>query len=359
VTQAVAGQTTLPRHRDADPVEQQRAPAEAQPTDPYFDRKFVATDDAAFVLSAVESARQSALDASTAETALRNSALRDAAKMISRHNEETRARLESIAKRKGWRLPDHNPDRATSLPKAGQTRAAANFIVNQISFHENTVRAVRGAARRQSAMRTSSANCGASLPGFRKISISCCSSSSEYPVGRDPIAVVREWHACRYFPAPHCATSDGAVAGDAGGLLPMHRTATAQVHARFLHGAASGWLARRWYYTPRTRRAYSVRQISPGDRRLLAEFALGFGRTPADRELAGLRDLSDLLLGQLINAGSESCVGFAALESNAAGDRVIGATAFAPVDADRAVFGIAVGPLHIAKNRSATSCCRH
>jgi RimJ/RimL family protein N-acetyltransferase len=85
-----------------------------------------------------------------------------------------------------------------------------------------------------------------------------------------------------------------------------------------------------------------VRQISPGDRRLLAEFALGFGRTTADRDLAGLRDLSDLLLGQLINAGSESSVGFAALESNAAGDRVIGATAFAPVDAERAVFGIAV-----------------
>jgi hypothetical protein len=166
VTQAVAGQTTLPRHRDADPVEQRSTP-ESQPTDPYFDRKFVATDDAAFVLSAVESTRQSAVDASTAETALRKAALRNAAKVIGRHNEETRARLESIAKRKGWRLPDHNPDRATTLPKTGETRAAANFIVNQISFHENTVAqfeaqlAGNGDAELKRELR-------ASLPGFRK-----------------------------------------------------------------------------------------------------------------------------------------------------------------------------------------------
>src|SRR5215207_7484692 len=103
LSQASAAQTTLPRHRDADPVEQRPTP-ETQPADPYFDRKFVATDDAAFVLSAVESAR-----------------------------------LESIAKRKGGRLPDGNPDRTPTAPNSGEYRAAANFIVNQISYHENTV----------------------------------------------------------------------------------------------------------------------------------------------------------------------------------------------------------------------------
>jgi hypothetical protein len=122
----------------------------------------------------------------------------------------------------------------------------------------------------------------------------------------------------------------------------MHRTATAPIHARFPHGAASGWLARRWYYTPRSHRAYSVRQISPGDRRLLAEFALGLSQPPVDRDLTGLRDLSDLLLGHVIAAGTESCVGYAALESTAAGDRVIGATAYAPKYPDSAAFGIAV-----------------
>ena len=66
----------------------------------------------------------------------------------------------------------------------------------------------------------------------------------------------------------------------------MHRTDLAPFHARFPQGAAHTWLARRWYYTPRSHRAYSVRQISPGDRRLLAEFALTLGTsTRTDREL--------------------------------------------------------------------------
>jgi hypothetical protein len=165
-TQAAAGETTLPRHRDASPVEQRSTP-EAQATDPYFDRKFVATDDAAFVLSAVESTRQGVLDARTAETVLRKAALRDAAATISRHNEETRARLEAIARRKGWRLPENNPGRATALPSAGEARAAANFIVNQISYHENTVAqfqaqlAGNGDADLKQALR-------AALPGYRK-----------------------------------------------------------------------------------------------------------------------------------------------------------------------------------------------
>src|SRR5687768_9484245 len=88
VSQTSTGQTTLPRHRDADPVEQ-RPTEQSQPADPYFDRKFVATDDAAFVLSAVESARQGVIDARSAEDVLRKPALRDAAMTIRRHNEVT------------------------------------------------------------------------------------------------------------------------------------------------------------------------------------------------------------------------------------------------------------------------------
>ena len=68
----------------------------------------------------------------------------------------------------------------------------------------------------------------------------------------------------------------------------MHRTATAPIHARFPHGVSISWLARRWYYTPRTHRAYSVRQISPGDRRLLAEFALALDA--GDCPIASSRD---------------------------------------------------------------------
>jgi hypothetical protein len=122
----------------------------------------------------------------------------------------------------------------------------------------------------------------------------------------------------------------------------MHRPATASIHARFPHVAASGWLARRWYYTPRTHRAYSVRQLSPGDRRLLAEFALALTQSKPDREVTDLQVLSDLLLGRVSAVGTESCVGFAALETTAAGDRVIGATAYSPSSAGGAVFGIAV-----------------
>jgi len=84
----------------------------------------------------------------------------------------------------------------------------------------------------------------------------------------------------------------------------MHRTDIAPIHARFPHGASIGSLARRWYYTPRSHRAYSVRQISPGDRRLLAEFALALTQSTPDRELAGVRQLTDVLFGRVIVPGS-------------------------------------------------------
>jgi hypothetical protein len=100
----------------------------------------VATDEPAFVLSVIESARQGELEAKNAAETLSNPDLRDAAVRIGRQNGATRTRLEILAKSKGWRSPQKNPDRASTLP-AGQQAARndANFIVQQISFHENTV----------------------------------------------------------------------------------------------------------------------------------------------------------------------------------------------------------------------------
>jgi GNAT superfamily N-acetyltransferase len=123
------------------------------------------------------------------------------------------------------------------------------------------------------------------------------------------------------------------------------RTATASP-TRLVHTAASGWLARRWYYTPKSHRAYSVRQISPGDRRLLAEFVLQLDQTAAERERIALNDLSDMLFDRVLAAGTDMAVGFAALESTGAGDRIIGVSAYAPTTLDDATFTLAVAATH-------------
>ena len=141
---------------------------------------------------------------------------------------------------------------------------------------------------------------------------------------------------------PHRAASDGVKDHDTRRLRPM-TTATAP-QARFVQNVSSGWLARRWYYTPRSHRAYSVRQISPGDRRLLAEFAASLLR--AERDLAAVRDVSDMLFDRVLAGGNDMAVGFAALESTGGGDRVIGAAAYAPLDPESADFGIAVAVTH-------------
>jgi RimJ/RimL family protein N-acetyltransferase len=121
-------------------------------------------------------------------------------------------------------------------------------------------------------------------------------------------------------------------------LTVMQRAAVASQSARFVQGSAGAWLARRWYYTPRTHRAYSVRQISPGDRRLLAEFALAV--TPhAEEDLVAL---TGLLFDRVIGEPGDGAVGFVALENTAAGDRVIGVCAYAPTRLDSCAFSIAV-----------------
>src|SRR5689334_18168169 len=107
---ADAGRTTLPRH--ADPPAAEAPPAEVRkPTDPLYDKPIVATDDQAFVLTAVENVRQGLLDARAAEAGLPTPELRAAAAGIGRQQKATLDKLEALAKVKGWRLPEGNPVR--------------------------------------------------------------------------------------------------------------------------------------------------------------------------------------------------------------------------------------------------------
>jgi N-acetylglutamate synthase-like GNAT family acetyltransferase len=122
----------------------------------------------------------------------------------------------------------------------------------------------------------------------------------------------------------------------------MHRIASDSNLTPFPRGMNGPWLARRWYYTPRTRRQYSIRQVSPGDRRLLAEFAVSLTQNVGEREHADLGELSNVLFERVLGADSESAVAFVALESVAAGDRVIGVCACTPSAPDAAELTIAV-----------------
>ncbi|HUQ11101.1 MAG TPA: GNAT family N-acetyltransferase [Steroidobacteraceae bacterium] len=116
----------------------------------------------------------------------------------------------------------------------------------------------------------------------------------------------------------------------------------AQQPAPLSVSTAGGWLARRWYYTPKSHRAYSVRQVAPGDRRLLAEFAMSLGQATIDRDLDSVRELSDMVFDRVLAGGSDMAVGFAALEGTGIGDRIIGVAAYAPVGPEAAAFTIAV-----------------
>jgi RimJ/RimL family protein N-acetyltransferase len=111
--------------------------------------------------------------------------------------------------------------------------------------------------------------------------------------------------------------------------------------ARFPEGTPATWIARRWYYMPKSRRDYSVRAISPGDRRLLAEFALDLSRLACEKEMSAVRDMTSLLFDRVMEPGPHGAVGFAALESATPGDRVIGAAVYAPCN-DGAEFCVAV-----------------
>jgi GNAT superfamily N-acetyltransferase len=86
-----------------------------------------------------------------------------------------------------------------------------------------------------------------------------------------------------------------------------------------------------------------VRQISPGDRRLLAEFALSLTQQANERDQPGIKGLNTMLFDRVIaSEGDGAAVGFAALENTSAGDRVIGIAAYAAANRENADFVVAV-----------------
>jgi hypothetical protein len=160
------GQTTLPRQLA--PQAAHAPPAEAgQSADPLFDRPLEATDDAAFMLIAVENIRQGVVDARAGAADLPTAELRAAAAKIGDQHQATLQELEALAKARGWRLPSVNRDRANTVRDSGASRAGANFIIHQIAYHESTVatyRAQAGGAGDAELKRT----LRAALPGYQK-----------------------------------------------------------------------------------------------------------------------------------------------------------------------------------------------
>src|SRR5262249_49205506 len=138
-------------------------------TDPWFDRAYVATDDPSFVRTAVVNLRQGAIDAQTAEDKLGNAELRAAAGKIRQQNENTVRRLEQIAADKGWRLPEPNALLVSTFVTrgVGPTRANANFILNQIAFHQNMVQLCRAqlAGTKNAELRSA---LNEALPGYQE-----------------------------------------------------------------------------------------------------------------------------------------------------------------------------------------------
>jgi len=155
----------LPPSRDA--KTEQTPMQQGTPTDPLFDKPLIASDEPAFVRAAIEAARQGEFDARGASETLRSPALREAASRIEQQNESTRAKLESLAKRKGWSIPKNNPDRASGLPAASEVRMGANFIVQQIAFHETTVAQFRAQMNGKSDAELRRA-LRESLPGYQR-----------------------------------------------------------------------------------------------------------------------------------------------------------------------------------------------
>ena len=159
-------QVLMPRHLDPD-KSAERASRDDRPTDPWFDRAQVATDDPVFILAAIESARQGVIDARDVASRTDKPELRAAAEKIRAQNEGAMRRLEKVAASKGWRLPQANPERASTMRTATPARANANFIVHQLSLHDATVTQYRaqiagkGDADLKRALRET-------LPGYEK-----------------------------------------------------------------------------------------------------------------------------------------------------------------------------------------------
>jgi len=130
--------TSLPRHADP-PAADMPSAEQRRPTDPLYDKPIGATDDGAFVLTAIESVRQGVIDSRAAEAGLPTPELRAAAAKIGRQQQMTLDKLESLAKAKGWRLPEGNPVRTSTVPVSSASRTSADFIINQIAYHESTL----------------------------------------------------------------------------------------------------------------------------------------------------------------------------------------------------------------------------
>jgi hypothetical protein len=93
--------------------------------------------------------------------------LRAAAGKIGEQQRVTLERLEGVAKAKGWRLPEGNPVRTGTVPVTSEARTSANFIVNQIAYHENVVATFRAqiAGKGDSQLKR---ELRAALPGYQK-----------------------------------------------------------------------------------------------------------------------------------------------------------------------------------------------
>jgi GNAT superfamily N-acetyltransferase len=112
----------------------------------------------------------------------------------------------------------------------------------------------------------------------------------------------------------------------------MQRIDAAPTAARFPGGVTGAWASRRWYYTPKSHRAYSVRQISSGDRRMLAEFAQELSRSAPERERVAAAAVTSMIFDHVVQRGSHAATGFVALQRTGAGDRVIGVAVCVPGD---------------------------
>jgi hypothetical protein len=139
---ADGGRVTLPRTLDP-ALAEKPTPDAAQTTDPLFDRPLRARDDAAFVRDLVESLRQGVVDARAGESGLPTPELRAAASAIGEQEAATLESVETLATRKGWRLPEGNPVRSGSVPVAGEARTSANFIIHQITRHQTVISHVK------------------------------------------------------------------------------------------------------------------------------------------------------------------------------------------------------------------------
>jgi len=135
------GQTTLPRQREQPPAQEGQRSLDGPTTDPLFDQPLVATDDRTFVRNAVEASRQGVFDAQAAGAL--GPQIESAAELIKRQHAETRDRLETLAKRKRWPLPDEVEGRTTTVKDAAATRKGADFIVSQIVAHQAAVKQYR------------------------------------------------------------------------------------------------------------------------------------------------------------------------------------------------------------------------